>query len=219
MKIVVITGASGGIGFEFAKQYKEKGFHVIGLVRTATPDLRKLDIEIVENFDVTKEDDIQKFKKKMMGKLIDLLINNAGILRSNSLDNLDVESIREQMEVNAYGPLRLTAALQDNLKKGSTVAMVTSRMGSITDNTSGGYYGYRMSKAALNMAAMSLSRDLSQGVTVITLHPGYVRTHMTGGGGEINPDESVKGMIKQIEKIKPGSPLRFMHTNGNELPW
>ncbi len=220
MKTVVITGASGGIGYQFAKQYKDKNFHVIGLVRKSTPELNNLDIEVIENFDVTKEDAIQKFKDVMAGRSIDLLINNAGIFKDNVIDNLDMDTVREQMETNAYGPLRLTIALRNNLKKGSTVAMITSRMGSIADNTSGSYYGYRMSKAALNMAAMSLSRDLvSQGVAIVVLHPGYVQTKMNRGKGDTKPENSVSGMIKQIENVKRDTPVQFKHYNGSELLW
>src|SRR5690606_27563059 len=139
---------------------------------------------------------------------------------SESLDDLDFDRIRKQFEVNALGPLRVTKALLPHLKKGSKVALITSRMGSIADNGSGGMYGYRMSKAALNMAGKSLAVDLKdRGIAVIILHPGFVRTDMTGGNGMIDPDESARGLIARIEELTLDRSGTFRHMNGDELPW
>jgi NAD(P)-dependent dehydrogenase (short-subunit alcohol dehydrogenase family) len=151
---------------------------------------------------------------------IDVLVNNAGILTSESLDNLDFDRIRRQLEINSLGPLRVTAALLPRLGRGSKVAIVTSRMGSIGDNTSGGRYGYRMSKAAVNAAGKSLAMDLKpRGIAVALLHPGFVRTDMTGHNGMVDPEESARGLIARIDELSLQSTGRFWHMNGEELPW
>ena len=150
---------------------------------------------------------------------IDVLINCAGVLTRESLDELDFDAIRRQMEINAYGPLRVTNALLTNLGEGSKVVIITSRMGSIADNTSGGMYGYRMSKAAVNMAGHSLAHDLaSRGIAVKLLHPGMVATDMTGGKG-IAAAESAAGLLARIDETMMDSSGSFSHMNGEALPW
>ena len=137
-----------------------------------------------------------------------------------SLDELDLESARRQFEVNALGPLRVTQSLLHALKDGAKIALVTSRMGSIADNDSGGSYGYRMSKAALNAAGVSLAKDLRErGIAVAILHPGYVRTDMTGQSGLIDVDESVAGLLGRIDGLDLENSGSFWHTNGELLPW
>ena len=149
------------------------------------------------------------------------MINNAGILESTSLENLDFDSIRKQFEVNAIGTLRLTKALLPNLKEGSKIIVMTSRMGSIEDNTSGGYYGYRMSKVAVSMAGKSLSIDLKpKGIAVAILHPGLVKTRMTGfTNSGITPKQSVEGLLSRIEELNLENTGTFWHANGEILPW
>jgi NAD(P)-dependent dehydrogenase (short-subunit alcohol dehydrogenase family) len=148
------------------------------------------------------------------------LINNAGILSSEDLADLDFAAIQRQMEVNAYGPLRVSRKLLPNLKSGSKLVLITSRMGSIGDNTSGGMYGYRMSKAALNAAGASLARDLAgQGIAVAILHPGAVRTAMTGGHGQVSATDSVRGLLARIDELSLETTGQFRHANGEELPW
>ncbi len=147
-------------------------------------------------------------------------MNNAGVLSRETLDDVDSERIRLQFEVNALGPLRVTAALRPRLRRGSKVAIVTSRMGSIADNTSGSMYGYRMSKAAVNAAGKSLAMDLKpDGVAVALLHPGYVRTGMTGGNGLVDADESARGLVARIDALDLDSSGGFWHANGESLPW
>ena len=216
----VITGANRGIGLEFCRQLSTRGDEVIAVCRRASPELESLGVTIINDIDVATEQGISQLKDKLAGQKIDLLINNAGILRSSTLDNLNIDSIREQFEVNALGPLRITAALVDNLQAGSKVGIVTSRMGSIDDNDSGGTYGYRMSKAAVNIAGKSLAIDLEpNGVSIALLHPGYVRTDMTGNNGLIDADESARGLIAIMDKLGLETSGRFWHTNGEELPW
>ncbi len=199
MGTVVITGANRGIGLALARTFAKRGDSVIAACRTPSPELEALDVEIVRDVDVTKDEGIAKLAERLRGQHIDVLVHNAGILRSESISRIDapaVESIREQFEVNALAPLRLTAALLPSLERGSKIALITSRMGSIEDNGSGGYYGYRMSKAALNAAGKSLAIDLaSRGVSVVLLHPGFVQTEMVGGQGDITPAEAAERLV------------------------
>ncbi len=216
----VITGANRGIGLEFCRQLAARGDEVVAVCRKASPELTELNVTIINGVDVATEQGIVQLKEKLVGQEIDLLINNAGILRSSTLDNLDIDAIREQFEVNALGPLRITAALVENLHFGSKVGIVTSRMGSIDDNDSGGTYGYRMSKAAVNIAGKSLAIDLEpNGVSIALLHPGYVRTDMTGNNGLIDAQESALGLIAIMDSLSIETSGRFWHTNGEELPW
>ena len=163
-----------------------------------------------------------RYLRQMLDRFggLDILFNNAGIMRRNALEDLNLMTMREQYEVNSLAPLRVTAALMDRLSEGSKVAMVTSRMGSIADNDSGSHYGYRMSKAALNMGAKSLSLDLSpRGIAVCVLHPGWVRTDMTRGNGLIDADESAAGLMARIDGLTMENTGSFWHSNGDELPW
>ncbi len=217
---VVVTGANRGIGLEFCKQFLARGDEVIAVCRNPSSALEELGVTIIAGVDVATEEGIAQLKAALADQKIDMLLNNAGILRSTSLDNLDIEAIREQFEVNALGPLRITAALVDNLPSGAKVGIVTSRMGSIDDNDSGGTYGYRMSKAAVNIAGKSLAIDLEpSGVSIALLHPGYVRTDMTGHHGLIDAEESACGLIAIMDKLNLDNSGRFWHTNGEELPW
>jgi NAD(P)-dependent dehydrogenase (short-subunit alcohol dehydrogenase family) len=149
-----------------------------------------------------------------------VLVNNAGVLSRESIDDMNFDRIRRQFETNALGTMRITVALLDNLPRGSKIAIITSRMGSIGDNTSGGGYGYRMSKAALNIAGVSLARDLRpRGIAVAILHPGFVRTDMTNHEGMIDAPESVRGLIERIDTLTLETSGAFWHANGEELPW
>ena len=151
---------------------------------------------------------------------IELLVHNAGIGRFTSLESTSPEDVSSSFQVNAMALLFLTRALLPRLRSGAKVALVSSRMGSIGDNGSGGYYGYRMSKAALNAAGVSLAHDLRpQGIAVVILHPGAVRTEMTSGQGAIDPDESAPGLLQRIDELKIETTGRFLHENGTALPW
>jgi NAD(P)-dependent dehydrogenase (short-subunit alcohol dehydrogenase family) len=220
MATVVITGANRGIGLELARQYTQRGDNVVALCRKPSDDLVKVGVEVIEGFDVTDDSAIAELPARFGGRQIDVLVNCAGVLSDESLADLDVDRIRNQFEVNSLGPLRVTAALRESLGNGSKVAIITSRMGSIEDNTSGGRYGYRMSKAAVNMAGRSLAQDLkNDGVSVAILHPGFVRTDMTGHQGLIDPPESAAGLIKRIDDVTLENTGSFWHTNGEEIPW
>lgn len=220
MSVVLITGAARGIGFEFAKQYKESGDEVIAVCRKVSTPLKNLGVEIISDIEVTDQQSIQKLVNTLAGRKIDILINNAGIFTFESLDSMEFDNIKKQFEVNTLGPLRISHALLPNLDKGSKVAIISSRMGSIEDNTSGGYYGYRISKSGANSLGKSLSIDLEpKGISVAVLHPGFVRTDMTSGAGEINADQAARGMIKILSNLNTSSTGRFWHSNGSSLSW
>lgn len=220
MNCAVITGANRGIGLELCRALKTQGWHVVGACRASSAALDELDVEVVDGVDVGVDDGVATLAKALEGKSVDLLINCAGILQSNSLDSLDFASMRAQFEINSLGPLRVTSALLPNLSDGSKVALITSRMGSVSDNTSGGQYGYRMSKCALNIAGASLAVDLRpKGIAVALLHPGFVRTEMTGGNGLIDAPESAAGLLARIDALNLANSGGFWHTNGEELSW
>jgi len=219
-KTIVITGANRGIGLSLSGHYKAQGATVYAACRKASPALESLGVNIIEGIDVGRGDGAPRLKAALDGRSIDVLINNAGILRNEVLGSIDYDSIRQQFEVNALGPLRVSEALVDNLTSGAKLALVTSRMGSIADNTSGGRYGYRMSKVALNIAAKSLAEDLkSSGVAVAIIHPGLVGTDMIGGHGDITPDEAAERIARRIDQLTLENSGTFWHSNGDVLPW
>lgn len=220
MATVVVTGANRGIGLELAKQCKERGDTVIAGCRSSSPELDALGVRVETGVDVGDGASVAAFAGRLAGVDVDLLINNAGILSRETLDDLDVDRIRRQFEINAIGPVRVTQALRKNLRNGGKVGIVTSRMGSIADNTSGGMYGYRMSKAAVNTAGVSLAHDLKgQGVAVALLHPGFVKTGMTGGNGQVEAHEAAAGLLKRLDGLDLENSGTFWHAQGDVLPW
>ena len=221
MKTFLVTGANRGIGLEYCRQLQERGDRVIAVCRTSSPDLEALGVRIEAGIDMTSDAAIASLVQRLDGLPLDGLILNAGILESTGLKDLNIESLRRQFEVNALGPLRLTHALLDQLGSGSKLILMTSRMGSIDDNSSGGSYGYRMSKVALNMAGKSLAIDLkSRGIAVAILHPGLVRTRMVRFNPQgISPAEAVRGLLDRIDALTLASSGSFWHANGELLPW
>jgi NAD(P)-dependent dehydrogenase (short-subunit alcohol dehydrogenase family) len=220
MGTALVTGANRGIGLELCRQLKTRGDTVIAVCRQSSKELDALGIRVETGIDVGDEAAVATLRARLEGSKLDLLVNNAGILEETKIDQLDFQSIRRQMEVNAFGPLRVTAAVLPLLGEGSKIAIITSRMGSIGDNSSGSQYGYRMSKAAVNAAGVSLARDLrSRGVAVAIIHPGMVRTEMTGGQG-IEPTESVRGILARIDALTLARSGSFWHaTTAEVLPW
>jgi NAD(P)-dependent dehydrogenase (short-subunit alcohol dehydrogenase family) len=203
-----------------ARQFKARGDTVIAACRQPSEGLLNLGGRIIDSVDVAEEAGVNRLASELGGLGVDILVNNAGVLSDESFNDLDWDRIRRQFEINSLGPLRVTAALRPNLGNGAKVAIVTSRMGSIEDNTSGGRYGYRMSKAAVNMAGRSLAHDLKPaGVAVAILHPGFVRTEMTGNSGLIDPPESAAGLIARIDELTLETSGSFWHANGEPLPW
>jgi NAD(P)-dependent dehydrogenase (short-subunit alcohol dehydrogenase family) len=220
MGTALVTGANRGIGLELCRQLQARGDTVIALCRRSSKELDALKVGVEAGIDVSDEAAIANLRARLQGIELDLLINNAGIYEETTLDHLDFEAIRRQVEVNAVSPLRVTAALLPLLGAGSKIAIITSRMGSMGDNSSGSHYGYRMSKAAVNAAGVSLARDLhGRGVAVAIIHPGMVSTAMTGGQG-IEPAESVRGILARIDALTLASSGRFWHaTTAETLPW
>ena len=181
--------------------------------------MSELGVRIIDGIDVGDAESVARLKSELSGQTIDVLINNAGILRGDAFGSLDYDDMLEQYRVNTLGPLRVTEALVDNLKDGSKVAIVTSRVGSIEDNGSGGYYGYRASKTAVNQIGTNLKHELKpRGIAVALLHPGLVATEMTGGQG-ISPAESAQGLIARIDELSIENSGGFWHAEGYPLPW
>lgn len=220
-KRVVITGANRGIGLQLCTQYLALGFSVIAIVRQSSSELEQLKgVRILSGVDMSNMTDIERLGEKLKGEAVDILINNAGIFSNETLANMDFSAIEQQIQINAIAPVRVTHALLSNLKAGSKVAMVTSRMGSISDNGSGAYIGYRMSKAALNAAGVSLAHELkSRGVAVGLLHPGFVQTAMVNYAGDISPELSAQRLIERIDELNMDNTGGFWHSNGESLPW
>lgn len=215
---VVITGANRGIGLALTEKFLKEGHDVTGLCRKTSQELSNTSARIMEGVDVTDLESLQK----AAGELdhIDLLINNAGVLLGDSYDTVDFEDLQKQVEVNTFGPLKVALTIGKKVNEGGKIGIVTSRMGSIADNTSGGQYGYRLSKCAANAVGKSLAEDLrSQNVTVLLLHPGYVRTEMTRGNGLIDTPESAEGLFKIMMEKGLDKTGTFWHTSGEQLPW
>jgi NAD(P)-dependent dehydrogenase (short-subunit alcohol dehydrogenase family) len=219
MPTILVTGCNRGIGLQLCKQLHARGDEVIGVCRAENEDLKNLGIRIVTGIDVGRDDAMPLLKAAIGDQIIDVVINNAGILRRDTFGDLNYEEMVEQYRVNTLGPLRVTETLHNNLRAGSKVAIVTSRVGSIADNSSGGYYGYRASKTAVNQIGTNLSLELNpRGIAVILLHPGLVATEMTGGQG-VSPSDSAAGLIARVDELNIDNSGKFWHAEGYELPW
>ena len=219
MTTIVVTGANRGIGLELCQQLADRGDAVIAVCRSANDELRQPGITIVDGIDVAADECGEQLRTAIGEQAIDILINNAGILTHETLDDLDYDRMRKQFEVNALGPLRVTEALLPNLHSGAKLLILTSRVGSVGDNSSGGIYGYRMSKAAANMAGKNLAIELAdRDIAVGILHPGLVATEMTGKNG-VEPEASVAGLINRIDELNMDNTGTFWHAEGYELPW
>ncbi len=222
MKTAVITGANRGIGLELARQLLDRGYRVIAVCRNASPALKALDVQVEEGIDITDRESLRELADRLSGRRIDLLVNNAGVLIPSTLENIEdeLDNWRAQYEVNALAPLRVTHALINHLINGGKVVIISSRVGSIADNGSGGAWGYRMSKAAANMAGMNLAHELREReIAVGLLHPGFVRTDMTGGRGDVEPAEAAAGLVERIDELSMDTTGSFRHANGEDLPW
>ena len=223
MANVVITGANRGIGLELAKLYAARGDLVTAICREAGDEIEDIADQTISGIDVTNEQigpGLRTILAELVEGKIDLLINNAGLFKNETLDAMDADSIREQFEVNTIAPLMIAHGLVPLMGEGSKIANITSRMGSIEDNTSGAYYGYRASKAALNAVGKSLAMDLKpKGIAVAQLHPGFVQTRMVGFNGDISPAEAAAGLAQRIDELNLENTGGFWHSNGQKLPW
>lgn len=223
MSTVLITGANRGIGLALAQHLAARGDRVIGVCRNASDALAATGARIESGVDVTDDAALAALARRLSDTRIDQLWLNAGILSRESLGviaSTGFESLRRQFEVNALGPLRVAQALLAQLGEGSKIGIITSRMGSIADNDSGGYYGYRASKAAVNAIGKSLAIDLKpRGIAVFLLHPGYVATDMVDGTGDITPAVAAQRLVGVLDRLDIGQTGSFWHSNGSPLPW
>lgn len=221
MASVLVTGSNRGIGLEYCRQLRDRGFDVIAVCREPSHELQALDVRIEAGLDQADPGMPADLIHRLDGLSLHWVILNAGILESIALDQLDEASIRRQFEVNALAPLRLVRALVGQIPSGGKLALMSSRMASIDDNTSGGSYGYRMSKAALNSAGKSLAHDLkSRGIAVAILHPGLVSTRMIRfNPNGISPEQAVSGLLARIDALSLETSGTFWHANGEVLPW
>jgi NAD(P)-dependent dehydrogenase (short-subunit alcohol dehydrogenase family) len=223
MNTVLVTGANRGIGLALCVALKARGDRVVAVCRRDSPELLALNVRVESGVDIAQGAEVAQLALRLRDEHVDTLILNAGVLseeRLGAIDEAAVERIRQQFEVNALAPLRLVDALRERLIDGGKIALITSRMGSIADNGSGGYYGYRMSKAALNAAGKSLAHDLrGRRITVLVLHPGYVRTRMTGSQGDLSPEQCAANLLARIDTLGIEHSGTFWHAKGEPLPW
>lgn len=231
MSTVLVTGANRGLGLEFARQYAADGWRVFAACRdpAAAKELGELAggsggaIRVLA-LDVTDAESVRAAAQSLADEVIDVLINNAGVgsPRKQRLGSLDYAAWARVLDVNSLGPMRVTEAFLDHVARGGgkKVVTITSAMGSIADNASGGSYAYRSSKAAVNIVVKSLSIDLApRGVTCVVVHPGWVRTDMGGPDGKLTPAESVAALRKLIAGLEPRDTGRFFNYDGKTYPW
>lgn len=221
---VLITGANRGLGLEFARQYAADGWQVIGTARSPdkADELNALSVEVAQ-LDVANQASVDALVQSLEGRPIDLLINNAGIFpRVNKIEEVNFDDYSRTIAVNTLGPVRVTHALLPNLRRGNkkTIVNITSRLGSISLNDFGAFYGYRESKAALNMFTKTLAVELdSEGFTCLTIHPGWVKTDMGGPNASLTPEESIRGMRAVIQKLGPADTGTYWSYSGEQVPW
>lgn len=224
LRTVLITGANRGLGLEFARQYKEAGWQVIGTARKPgqAGELKALGVRVVQ-LDVASQESVDELAATLSDEPIDLLINNAGIFpRVSKIDEIDFGDYERTLAVNTLGPVRVTRALLPNLRQGELkmIAGLSSNLGSIAENTRGTFYGYRESKAALNMFTKTLAAELGpEGFTCVVLTPGWVQTDMGGPDATLTPAESIGGMKAVLDKLTPAENGTFWSYDGSQMPW
>ncbi|MFN3389396.1 MAG: SDR family oxidoreductase [Allosphingosinicella sp.] len=223
MPTVLVTGANRGLGLEFARQYAADGWSVIATARDpAQADaLRAIEGVRIEPLDMADRAAVAAFGGRIGDAALDLFIANAGVMGGRGAMDLDyAEEWLQTLAVNAVAPVLLAHALKDRIARGGKAVAITSKMGSIADNGSGGAYSYRSSKAALNAAWRSLALDWKgDGIAAAVLHPGWVRTRMGGPNGLIDPEESVAGMRRVIAGLTPGETGGFFNYDGTRIGW
>jgi NAD(P)-dependent dehydrogenase (short-subunit alcohol dehydrogenase family) len=225
-RTVLVIGCDRGIAHAIALQLHARGDDVIAACMLDGDDLKQQGIAVEPHVDVTDHDSVQAMADRLRaaGTRLDWLLHVAGVLGLDELGSIDYGDVRRQFEINTIGPLRTVEAHRDLLGEGSKVGIVSSRVGSLGDNGSGGMYAYRISKAGANMVGLNLHHDLSpRGISVLMLHPGMVATDLTkdypGQHAYIQPDEAAAGLIRDMDQLTPESSGRFQHSNGTFLPW
>lgn len=231
MPSVLITGANRGLGLEFARQYSADRWHVYAACRdpASASELRQLADARDENLrilalNVVDPASIRAAAAELNGRAIDLLLNNAGVggTRGQTIGNLDYEAWAKVLDVNTMGPVRVSEAFVDHVARSERklIVTLTSGMGSIGDNTSGGSIAYRSSKAAVNMVMRSLAIDLApHGITCVVVNPGWVQTDMGGPNATLTPSESVRALRRLFETLGPAQSGKFFNHDGREYPW
>lgn len=232
MGIKVIIGADRGIANAISRQLNERGDHVLAAVMGDGEDLKAEGIEVFTGFDVTKDAPVEALAKQIAdsGETIDWLVNVAGVMFLDTLDTVDWDDMRRQYEINTIGPLRVVRALRGSLAEGSKVGIFTSRVGSMGDNTGGGDYAYRITKAGANMVARNLSVDLGKrGIAVQALHPGLANTNLLdvmdpeekakAESMLLSPQDAAAGIINVLDNLTLENAGQFQHGNGEILPW
>jgi len=229
--VVLVTGASRGIGLEFARQFSGDGWRVHACCRNAdrADALSRLAAKAgglvsVHALDVTQPDRARTLAAELGSEAVDMLINNAGVYGrdADSFGAVDADAWLEALRVNTIAPLKVSEAFADHVARSRrrVIATITSLMGSLADNTSGGHYAYRTSKAAVNMVARSMAVDLRRrGITVVVLNPGWVRTDMGGPSAPTSVEESVAGMRWVLEGLTLRDSGSFIDFDGEPLPW
>lgn len=217
----LVTGANRGIGLALVRQLHDRGDTVIATCRSSSRELDAVGCRVTEGIDVGRDDVGERLDASLASdERLDVVVNNAGVGGWDSLESLDLDQARRQFDINTLGPLRVSLALLPRLRRGDKIGFVSSKAGSIGDRPSGGNYGYRISKSALNMAAANLARDLTpRGILVAVLHPGFVRTDMVGGAGNVDPRDAAAGLIARLDELDETRSGRFFHADGSEIPW
>ena len=226
MPTVLIVGADRGIADAIARLLHQRGDTVIAACLDGNDELAALGVTVIGKVDVTSQPSVDELAARLAsdGSKFDVIYHVAGVLGLDELGSIDYDDVRRQFEINTLGPLRTIEALRDLLHDGSKVGIVTSRVGSLGDNGSGGMYAYRISKAGANMVALNLHHDLSKrGISVLALHPGMVATALTkdypGNFDYLTPDQAATGLIRNIDQLTRADSGRFQHSNGEFLPW
>lgn len=230
MPTVLITGASRGLGLEFVRQYAQAGWRVHACYRDPKKagDLTKLAGAsggkiTAHALDVADFGQIEALAKTLNAEAIDVLLNNAGVYaRGAPFGHLEYAVWERSFRVNALAPVRMAEAFVEHVARSQKkmIVNVTSLMGSLTDNTSGGSYAYRSSKAALNMATLCMAHDLkARGISTVVLHPGWVKTDMGGPDAPVEAAESVRGMRAVIDRTTLEQSGKFFDYEGDPLPW
>lgn len=222
MPTILITGANRGLGLEFVRQYAAAGWRVLATVRDPLSGRAASEAGAeVYVADIADPASVRRLKASLAGVELDILLNNAGIYGENqSFGGVDADGFLKVMRVNALAPLQMVEAFADQLAGRKIVASVSSMMGSIAENTSGNFYAYRASKAALNMIMKTLALDLAaQGITAVALSPGWVRTDMGGPNAPLSPEDAIAGMRAVLDKVSLNDSGKFFHFDGRELPW
>ena len=225
MSNILIIGANRGLGLEFAKQYSNKNHNIFATTRnnSASQELNEIKNSNIFELDLNSDESLNKFVNEISPQKIDILIHNAGIFRDEQLEqDLDINAWMNEMRINAVIPIILARKLKANIQmaKDKKIVFISSQMGSIDDNYSGRFYFYRSSKSALNSAAKSLSIDWKEdGISILIIHPGWVKTDMGGNNANLEISDSISQMIKVIDDMTLSNSGSFVNYAGKKIEW